>query len=85
MKNRLKAIIHEMRFNVFTEDAMVDYLIEHDVVPVVRCGECKHRDYIKTLVDGTPLLYCPGRSVDNVINLVTENDFCNCGERETDD
>lgn len=72
MKNRLKAIIHEMRFNVFTEDAMVDYLIEHDVVSVVRCKDCMNCYFTRN----GDICMVSGWETE-------EDDFCSYGERKS--
>lgn len=52
--------------------AVADYLLDSDVVPVVRCKDCKHRE------DGL----CPMESVEQYPWFATKNDgFCSYGER----
>ena len=82
MREKLKQILHGMRFNVFTLDTITDYLLQHDVVPVVRCKDCKHSQnmplgmcYLHT----EPCTNEKGYKGEAV--CVEPNDFCSYGER----
>ena len=70
MREKLKQILHDMRFNVFTLDTITDYLLQHDVVPVVRCKDCKY----KGDEDFCPLL--------SMAQYTEDDDFCSYGERK---
>lgn len=42
MKNRLIKILQDMSRVAFTNEEKTEYMIEHDVLPIVRCKDCKH-------------------------------------------
>ena len=54
-----------------TPDSIADYLIANNVVPVVRCKDCKHYTPVE---GGKPL--CALHSI-----AVAYDDFCSYGER----
>lgn len=67
------------------EDVMFDTIVSvveeqpiADVVPVVRCKDCKHFN-----IDVLGLNWCDAHSYDELIEC-KENDYCNYGERRCD-
>jgi hypothetical protein len=61
-------------------EAVADYLLDNDVVPVVRCKDCKW--YSIAPIDGVP--YCcheSGYCGEHMMGLF----FCACGERKDND
>lgn len=58
-------------------EVVADYLLDNDVVPVVRCKDCDHR---------SDVLDC-GNYLCNrkMYGMVRPNDFCSYGERRTDE
>ena len=83
MRNKLREIINDMNYKAFTIDTKADYLLKHDVVPVVRCKECVHCGKIE-LSQGTAL--CCDR-LDDLVDaiLIAEPDgFCWMGERRSE-
>lgn len=62
---------------------VADYLLDNDILPVVRCGDCKHSReldrsdrYEDSFVDGC--LWCMVGRGDGVL----PDQFCDYGERE---
>ena len=53
-------------------EAVADYLMDNDVVPVVRCKDCKHYGNYGRVWD------CRNYSG---MHLPNDNDFCSYGER----
>lgn len=59
----------------FTNEEKAGYLMQHDVVPVVRCKDCKHGEYDKMIDEYyCEMTYCSEK----------ENHFCGYGERKVD-
>ena len=66
MRNKLRETIKDMSYKAFTIDSKTDYLLEHDVMPIVRCKDCKHGtadgEYIKCWMIGEdwykPMHFC---------------------------
>lgn len=56
-------------------EAILEELPAADVVPVVRCQECKHWGGVDEYGDG----YC--KNPDGIDNIAKENDFCSYGEK----
>lgn len=54
-------------------DAVTDYLLDNDVIPVVRCKDCKHRDDGKCPMEDD----CPWYET-------SDDGFCSYGERKED-
>ena len=70
--------IYGMRLpNTVSNDDVADHLIANDVVPVVRCKDCK---YMEVTPDSLRWCY-----VWNGINGMGDDGFCNYGERIDDD
>ena len=71
---RVPIFLHEL---VDPTEAVADYLLDNDVVPVVRCKDCKHF----VAPQGVPCC-------DNFYWLgfpnASGNDFCSYGERKDD-
>lgn len=57
-------------------EIIADYLIKNDVVPVVRCRECKH---FKTNINKEN--YCDIHSTRWDKFYVNENEYCSRGEK----
>lgn len=60
---------------------VADYLLDNDIVPVVRCWECKHHRVLL----GRDL--CAKNAVviggsESGLKITGENDYCSYGERE---
>lgn len=60
---------------IMKAEAIADNLIDNNVVPVVRCKECKHR-----VITNVSPPYCK-----KGILLAKDNDFCSLGERKDND
>ena len=59
-------------------EVVADYLLDNDVVPVVRCKDCKNRD------DITGECKHP-KAVGWDVLMPEDDDFCSYGERRTDE
>ena len=57
-------------------EAVADYLLDNDVVPVVLCKDCKYR--IETSASSTKIACTKGVNWQ----AVEQNHFCSYGERE---
>lgn len=73
MKNKLKSIIYDMGVKAFTIDEKTDYLLQHDVVPVVRCKDCMNCYFTRN--GGADICMVSGWETE-------EDDFCSYGERK---
>ena len=82
MRNRLLKILREPIFPhelVDPHEAVADYLLDSDVVPVVRCKDCvcgKHPG--STMLVGK-LVRC---ALYDPMPMMRCNDFCSYGERK---
>ena len=56
-------------------EAVADYLLDNDVVPVVRCKDCKH-------FGGHGACHCHAADENGTPIFVREDDFCSYGERK---
>ena len=71
--------------DLLTLSRQADFLIANDVVPVVRCKDCKHWDvdpdtYGDALgPEGCCFGICDGA------NTTKHDDFCSCGERKNNE
>ena len=80
MRERLIKILrvpiypHEL---VDPTEAVADYLLDNDVVPVVRCKDCKHRYYNEDSEE-----YCCEVWGDGFDTFVNQDEFCSRGERK---
>ena len=59
-------------------EAVADYLLDNDVVPVVRCKDCKH-------FGGHGACHCHAADENGTPIFVREEDFCSYGERKDND
>ena len=59
-------------------EVVADYLLDNDVVPVVRCKDCENRD------DITGECKHP-KAVGWDVLMPEDDDFCSYGERRTDE
>ena len=72
--------------NVDPLEAVADYLLDNDVVPVVRCKDCKYCTYSWVAPDGkTEHGECYIENDDDTIVGRWGCDFCSYGERITDE
>ena len=62
-------------------EAVADYLLDNDVVPVVRCKDCK---YFIPKVDGTVGFCKCGEVCGYLTTMRVADDFCSYGERKTE-
>lgn len=72
MRGKLFLILRDMGFKAFTLADKADYLLANDVVPVVRCKNCKN----KGNEDFCPLL--------SMAQYTEDDDFCSYGERRAE-
>lgn len=63
-------------------EVVADYLLDNDVLPVVRCKDCKHKGWIQEPCHGKSVDFC--NVFDSTINN-PEKCFCYYGERRSDD
>ena len=66
---------------------VADFLLDHDVLPVVRCAACRHRTEPKcSKADDTArgIAKCGYTKSPCSGRLVSLTDFCSYGEREED-
>lgn len=63
-------------------EVVADYLLDNDVVPVVRCKDCKHI----VMKNGAAILaYCPKINTSFILGDINMNThFCSLGERKKD-
>ena len=83
MRDKLIKILREPIFLHELADpteAVADYLLDNDVVPVVRCKYCVHWDEQTGFCDENSHFY----NFDMCWDIFEENDFCSYGERRTD-
>lgn len=79
MKNKLIEIVRAMSSGAFTNEEKADYLLQHDVVPVVRCKDCEYMSLWARKDKSGYYPFC-----HKIICGVKENDFCSYGERKED-
>ena len=60
-------------------EVVADYLLDNDVLPVVRCKDCKHKGWIQEPCHGKSVDFC--HVFDSTINN-PEKCFCYYGERK---
>ena len=73
MRDKLFLILRDMGVKAFTLADKADYLLANDVVPVVKCKNCIHGEYDKTIDEYyCKMTYCCEK----------ENHFCSYGERK---
>lgn len=54
---------------------VADYLLDNDIVPVVRCKDCVY--WREAVTNDKGFSICPASGME-----ITESDFCSYGERE---
>ena len=59
-------------------EVVADYLLDNDVVPVVRCKDCKHYEIGKDY-----LSYC-NHCDGGIADYPRQDDFCSYGERRSE-
>ena len=83
-RERLLKILDEPIFpreNIDPLIAVADYLMDNDVLPVVRCKDCEYSDSIISKPDR---MICRMHGLDHCFS-VDGNDFCSFGERISED
>lgn len=71
MRDKLIKILQDMSRVAFTNEKKTEYLLEHDVVPVVKCKDCK---------------YSKDGDCCRIFETETgRGNFCGYGERRTED
>lgn len=82
MKNKLIEILQAMGRVAFTNDEKADYLLANDVVPVVRCKNCR---YSRNMPLGMCYLHTEpcsnAKGYKGEAVCVEPDDFCSYGER----
>ena len=63
-----------------TAEDIADHLIENDVVPVVRCKDCRHCSRDENIIGAYGYCYHFGCYAHEP--MVEANDFCSYGERK---
>lgn len=82
MSDRKGALIRILSVPIYPHEladpteAVADYLIDNDVLPVVRCKDCKH-------FDENNACYCHAADENGTPIFVREHDFCSYGERRS--
>ena len=76
-KNTREWLIHITdQINMFRnwkeQEELVNHLLANDVVPVVRCKDCKHLMFSD----------CYGECSKGYMGIVSPNDYCSRGERK---
>ena len=81
MKDKLIEIMSCHPYGNFSYQEWAEYFISKDVVPVVRCRDCKHL-YCHSAVDR--MFYCRNypHGLKGTLNVVEENPYCSYGERK---
>ena len=84
MREKLIEVLMSRKYGFCSYDQMADYLLDNDVVPVVRCKDCKHCKKYRNRLD-------PMRNHQLCVRMdkyafgVEEDDFCSYGERKDND
>ena len=63
-------------------DVVADYLLDNDVLPVVRCKDCKHYKEFRTKRNKQIMRLCCRMGKNDVEYSVKPDDFCSYGERK---
>lgn len=79
MRDNLIKILQDMGRVAFTNEEKADYLMQHDVVPVVRCKDCKFADPYMTYNKRD-------KNICNILGIssLSPYDYCSFGERRTE-
>ena len=75
MKIHIPAFQAMAKCNEYTNHGPIDIDLGPDVVPVVRCKNCRY--YQDAKVNEKGFLICPASSME-----ITETDYCSYGERK---
>ena len=77
MKNKLIEILRDMSGVAFTNKEKADYLMQHDVVPIIKCKDCKFAE---------PYMSASGEEMNacciNDLSGLEPDDYCSYGERK---
>jgi hypothetical protein len=91
MRDRLVDLLYEAEGQVNNDyptvecvDCIRDEVIKNlptvDVVPVVRCKNCKHKGWVQEPSHGKTIDWCKLHDI-----CIKDNDYCSYGERKCDD
>lgn len=72
----IEILSRKIHFREGIDPAVVvaDYLLDNDIVPVVRCRECMYAKNAKVNKKGFRI--CPASHME-----IVDDDYCSCGER----
>lgn len=65
-------------------EVVADYLLDNDVVPVVRCKGCVYYHGVTGKDSGKPCGYGWCEHRNGTKRVCYDEEFCSCGERRTD-
>ena len=79
----IEILSRKIHFREGIDPAVVvaDYLLDNDIVPVVRCRDCKHNRVLL----GRDLCAKNAFMVSGIeagLKITGENDYCSCGKKE---
>ena len=63
-------------------EVVADYLLDNDVLPVVRCKDCKHYKEFRTKRNKQIMRLCCRMGKNDMEYSVKPDDFCSYGERK---
>ena len=63
-------------------EVVSDYLLDNDVLPVVRCKDCKHYKEFRTKRNKQIMRLCCRMGKNDMEYSVKPDDFCSYGERK---
>ena len=63
-------------------EVVADYLLDNDVVPIVRCKDCKHYKEFRTKRNKQIMRLCCRMGKNDMEYSVKPDDFCSYGERK---
>ena len=70
------------RIGVAYTEVVADYLLDNDVVPIVRCKDCKHYKEFRTKRNKQIMRLCCRMGKNDMEYSVKPDDFCSYGERK---
>lgn len=83
MKIHIPAFQAMAKCNEHMNHGPIDIDLGHDVVPVVRCRECKHYKEFRTRKNKQIMRLCYRIGKHDMEYPVRPDDFCSYGERST--
>ena len=79
MRGNLIKILQDMGRVAFTNEEKADYLMQHDLVPVVKCKDCKFAEPYMS-ASGEEMTAC---GISDLSGLEPD-DYCSYGERRAE-